>query len=111
MFYKEKPDVFDWLNIIKEALFPIVFIIASMMTGIFCSDYKLENIGEYLFLIAVTGTFIALFRDINDGIKNISWFQKQNCRTDKIVVSIWSSFWLKIWLFLGVIAFITGLFL
>ena len=108
MFHKEMPDNVDWLNIMKDALLPIVLILGSMMTGMFCADYKLDNIGEYLFLIWFIIMIIIFLAELNDGIKNINWFQKQNCKTGKIVISIWSSFWIKIWLTIGIISFIVG---
>ncbi len=89
--------------------FPPLFILTNLLSGLHCSDYTLETNFEYFYPIFRLGTAYLFLQELfNQKATTVNWFLEK--KNNQIYVSIWTSFWIKVLLFLSLIAFFLGFF-
>ena len=91
--------------VIREVLYPLVLLMFSVLAAIEVSEFDVQNFDSWLFGV---GYFLAVFFtwfESNKRRRKVSWYISQEIESGDYVISVWSSGWLKFWIYLSLTIF------
>ena len=87
---------------------PAILLVLSALAGVAFSEFDTSDNDMWLLVIAYPLIILAMMMEINSKPFPLNWYSSQSRKTGKVIITVWTAKWLKIWLVTSILVFLAA---